>query len=70
MCDTHQVPDPFPLDFDIEDDPCLVGKATLAADWICLECGADHFDGVMLLIAYGTPRKSVSGTVIPANPVI
>ena len=25
----------------------------------CLECGADHFEGVMLLIGYGTPRKCV-----------
>ena len=58
MCDTRQILDPFPLDFDIEDDPCLVCKGKLAADWICLECGADHFEGVMLLIGYGTPRKS------------
>ncbi|TNH38795.1 hypothetical protein [Paracoccus haeundaensis] len=57
MSDTPQVPDPFPLDFDIEDGPCLVCKGKLAEDWICLECGADHFEGVMLLIGYGMPRK-------------
>ena len=57
MSDAPQVPNPFPLDFDIEDGPCLVCKGKLAEDWICLECGADHFKGVMLLIGYGTPRK-------------
>ena len=62
MCDTFQIPDPFPLYFDIEDGPCLVCKGKLAADWIILECGADHFEGVMLLIGYGTLRKYVPPT--------
>jgi len=43
MCATAQVPVPFPLDFDIDDDPCLVCNGALGADWICTTCKADHF---------------------------
>lgn len=59
---TAQVPIPFPLDFDIEDDPCMVCQGTLSADWICTRCQADHFEGVMLLIGYGSPRKAMTGS--------
>lgn len=58
MCDDNRIPSPFPLDFDIEDDPCLVCKGELDARWVCTKCGADHFEGVMLLIGYGSPKKS------------
>lgn len=57
MCAIAVVPVPFPLDFNVEDDPCLVCKSELDADWICTKCHADHFEGVMLLIGYGSPRR-------------
>lgn len=63
MSVTPQLPDPFPLDFDIDDGLCLVCKGRLASDWICPECGTDHFEGVMLLIGYGAPRKDVPPAV-------
>lgn len=61
MCAGAVVPVPFPLDFDVEDDPCLVCKGELNADWICTRCHADHFEGVMLLIGYGSPRRGAPG---------
>ena len=61
MCSIAIVPVPFPLDFDVEDDPCLVCKSELNADWICTRCHADHFEGVMLLIGYGSPKKGAPG---------
>jgi len=69
MPDDSQIPNPFPLDFDIEEGPCLVCKSELDAGWICTNCGADHFQGVMLLIGYGAPRKSGScpGSLNPAD---
>lgn len=67
MCATAQVPIPFPLDFDIDDDPCLVCNGGLGADWICTTCKADHFEGVMLLIGYGSPRKAMIGSPNQAN---
>lgn len=58
MSNDTKIPDPFPLDFDIEEDPCLVCDGELDSGWICMNCGADHFEGVMLLIGYGSPKKS------------
>lgn len=48
---------PFPLDFDLDEGPCLVCGAPLDLEWRCTGCGADHFEGVMLIIGYGTPPK-------------
>ncbi|TGN62212.1 hypothetical protein E4L95_07495 [Paracoccus liaowanqingii] len=50
---------PFPLDFDLDEGPCLVCGGQLDLEWRCTECGADHFEGVMLIIGYGTPPKGV-----------
>ena len=52
-----RLPAPFPLDFDLDDGPCLVCGSALDEEWICPNCGEDHFDGVMLLIGYGKARN-------------
>ena len=59
MCSIAIVSVPFPLDFDVEDDACMVCKGELNANWICTRCHADHFEGVMLLIGYGSPKRGV-----------
>lgn len=59
MCDDSKIPDPFPLDFDIEEGPCLVCGSPLDTRWVCTGCGADHFEGVMLLIGYGSPPRRI-----------
>ena len=61
MCAVAVVPVPFPLGSNVEDDPCLVCKSELDADWICTKCYADHFKGVMLLIGYGSPKRGAQG---------
>lgn len=44
-----KVPNPFPLDFDTKDGPCLVCGGELDTGWECTDCGADHRDGVRLI---------------------
>ncbi|CAM3387355.1 hypothetical protein PANO111632_17195 [Paracoccus nototheniae] len=58
MNEAATIPAPFPLDFDVDDDPCLICGAELDAAWRCPSCGADHFEGVMLLIGYGSPKTN------------
>lgn len=45
-----KVPMPFPADFDVDDGDCLVCGGDLDTGWECNDCGADHYDGVRLLI--------------------
>lgn len=52
------MPEPFPLDFDLDDGLCLSCGSVLDEEWICPDCGEDHFEGVMLLIGYGKARKA------------
>ena len=51
---------PFPLDFDLDEGPCLVCGAQLDLEWRCTGCGADHFEGVMLIIGYGRPPQGAA----------
>lgn len=57
MFDAPKVPMPFPLDFDIEDGACLLCGGELDTGWECNTCGADHYNGVRLLMAEPTPTQ-------------
>lgn len=43
------VPKPFPVDFYVDDGPCLCCGGELDTGSECNDCGADHYDGVRLI---------------------
>ena len=51
-----KVPNPFPADFDVDEGPCLVCGGQLDTGWECNDCGADHINGVRLIISTGVTR--------------